>query len=404
MSTCLRSVSAFVAFASLVFCLSEIATASDPARREFSHPLFDGKTLNGWTAENGCEAEVKDGMLLLKAGNGWLRSDLVYTDFKLHLEWKAIQESNYDAGVYLRTPAGGKPFPKNGYQANMLEGKEGNIGNVKGAESAGLAKPAGEWNAFDFTVVGDTVETHINGKRAYKTSGIENPSGYIGIQIEVPKGGQFLLRNIRVTELTHEPLFNGVDLTGWEGAGAPAETCWKVEDGAIVCTGKKKGPWLRSTRQFGDFNLRLEYEVSPGGNSGVYVRVPENGNHHRQKESEGPAGFEVQVLDDSADKYRRLKPYQFSGSVYAIAGATEHVCRPPGEWNTLEINCKGHTVAVTHNGVQIVDATPEEFPRLKLRQTKGFLGLQNHNTVVRFRNLRLGAALDEELLIPVSGT
>src|SRR5204863_1427947 len=77
----------------------------------------------------------------------------------------------------------------------------------------------------------------------------------------------------------YRPLFDGQSRAGWEGAGLPAEKCWKVEDGTIVCTGEK-GPWLRSKEQFDDFNLRLEYKLKPGGNSGVYIRVPEDGNHH----------------------------------------------------------------------------------------------------------------------------
>ena len=51
----------------------------------FQSSLFDGETLNGWTIENDCAAEVQNGMLLLKSGNGWLRSDLSYTDFVLKL-------------------------------------------------------------------------------------------------------------------------------------------------------------------------------------------------------------------------------------------------------------------------------------------------------------------------------
>jgi hypothetical protein len=69
-------------------------------------------------------------------------------------------------------------------------------------------------------------------------------------------------------ESGYRPLFDGRTLAGWEGGGQPAEKCWKVEEGTIVCTGEK-GPWLRSVEQFGDFNLRLEYKLKPGGNSGV---------------------------------------------------------------------------------------------------------------------------------------
>lgn len=362
------------------------------AAQGYTYSLFDGKTLTGWTVENDCAVEVRDGQLLLKDGNGWLRSDHAYSDFVLHVEWKALKEHDYDAGVYLRAGREGAPFPKQGYQANLLEGKEGNIGNVPGAASTGLIKP-GEWNAFDITAVGETVAMVINGRKAYEVEGLKVPAGYVGLQVEVPKGGQFLVRNLRITELGYRSLFNGTDLAGWEGAGQPADRCWKVEEGALICTGES-GPWLRSAEQYSDFNFRFEYQVGEGGNSGIYVRVPENGNHHRDNDEQPPAGFEVQLLDDSAPKHANLKDYQYGGSVYDIAGATQRVGKKPGEWNTMEINCRGHNVTVAHNGIVVVQVTPEEFPLIKLRQQKGFLGLQNHRTVVKFRNLRIGPATE----------
>jgi len=368
-----------------------LVTAADMPEPQFSYALFDGRSLDGWTAENGCEAAVEDGLLVLKAGDGWLRSDRTYSDFLLHIEWKALKAADYDAGVYIRTLPEGKPFPKAGYQVNLLQGKEGNIGNLPGAASSGLVRQ-GEWNVFDITVVGETVALSINGKEAYKVGGLKQSSGYVGLQCEVPKGGQFQFRSIQMTELGFRSLFNGKDLAGWDGGGAPAETCWQVRDGRLECTGAP-GPWLRSREEFGDFNLRFDYQVSPEGNSGVYVRVPADGNHHRDDDQAPPAGFEVQILDDASPKYKDLKDYQYSASVYDIAGAAPRVSKPAGEWNTLEINARGQRIAVTHNGVVVVDLEEEKFPLIKLRQTKGFLGLQNHTTLVTFRNLRVGPPL-----------
>jgi len=365
--------------------------AADVAPAQFSYSLFDGRSLDGWTAENGCVAAAEEGLLVLKAGDGWLRTGHTYADFLLHVEWKALQSANYDAGIYIRTLPAGKPFPSDGYQVNLLQGKEGNIGNLPGATSTGLIKP-GDWNAFDITVVGETVALSINGKEAYKAGGLKHAAGYVGLQCEVPKGGQFQFRNLRMTELGHRSLFNEKDLAGWEGAGEPAEKCWQVQDGLLQCTGAA-GPWLKTKEEYGDFNLRLDYQVSAGGNSGVYVRVPADGNHHRENDQAPPAGFELQILDDAAPQHKDLKDYQYSGSVYDIAGATQRVSKPAGGWNTLEINARGQRLAVSHNGVVVVDLEEEKFPLIKLRQTKGFLGLQNHSTLVKFRNLRIGAPL-----------
>lgn len=184
-------------------------------------------------------------------------------------------------------------------------------------------------------------------------------------------------------EKDFRPLFNGNDLTGWEGADKDAAACWMVDGGELVCTGKP-GPWLRSVEQFGDFELRLEYKLKEGGNSGVYIRVPKDGNHH----GDG-AGIEVQILDDNAARYKELKSYQYSGSLYAIVPAEPRVSKPPGDWNTMTIRCAGTKYEIHHNGQQVIKADETAAPELAKRLTKGYLGLQNHNEEVRFRNLRL---------------
>jgi hypothetical protein len=349
--------------------------------------LFDGQTLDNFVV-SGCDAVVEKGVLLAKGGNGFIRSQSRYRDFVLELEYRALQKEKYDAGIYIRCelPPEGRPFPTQ-YQVNLKQGDELNLIRFPKAKSTGLVKP-GDWNRVKLTVVGEQAKMEINGQPAWETDGIQAKDGYVGLQVEVPLGGQFEYRNIAITELGYKPLFDGQSLAGWEGGGQPAEKCWKVDAGQIVCTGEK-GPWLRSQEQFGDFNLRLAYKLKAGGNSGVYIRVPENGDHHGDD-----AGIEVQVLDDAAERYRTLKPYQYTGSLYAIAPATQHVAREAGQWNSLEINCLGTKYHVFHNGTLIISADETTFAELKGRLTKGHLGLQNHSEEVWFRNLRIGPALD----------
>jgi Domain of Unknown Function (DUF1080) len=197
------------------------------------------------------------------------------------------------------------------------------------------------------------------------------------------------------------PLFNGRDLSGWKPVGTRAAEDWLVAGGCLVCRGKRHS-WLRTNREYGDFRLALEYQVSEGANSGVYVRVPADGNHHRDRSSLPPAGFEIQILDDHAPRYAGLKDYQFSASLYDLAGASPRVSRPAGTWNTLEIQCMGTHVTVTHNGVRVVDARPDRYPLLALRNSRGFLGLQSHNGVVRFRNIRIQSLGKDEVGRPAS--
>ena len=277
--------------------------------------------------------------LLLKSGLGWVRTEHPVRDFELRFSWKALKPSEYDAGVFFRANSvPGKPFPK-GYQANLQEGGEGEIIGIAGTKTSDLIRH-GEWNEFDLLVLGERARLTINGKEAYDVTGLKPDLGFAGFQIEVPNGGQFLLKDVELTEIGFRPLFDGKTFAGWKsGEQAPLDACWTVEDGLLVCTGAK-GPWLRSRDEYGDFNLRLDYQVSPGGNSGIYVRVPKNGNHHRENDQQPPAGFEVQVLDDADPKYSALKDYQYSASVYDFAGAAPATASPPASgtrWRSIAV-------------------------------------------------------------------
>jgi hypothetical protein len=162
--------------------------------------IFNGKDLTGWVVTE-CETEVKDGVLLLKAGEGWIRAERPYTNFELSWECKNLKKEAYDSGVHFRAelPAPKAHWPKK-FQVNLKTDQEGNLTSIKSAASTGLYKN-GEWNKFDLKVVGTTAELAINGKPAWKTDGIDTPTGYIGLQSEVTLGGQFEFRNIKIKEL-----------------------------------------------------------------------------------------------------------------------------------------------------------------------------------------------------------
>ena len=162
--------------------------------------LFDGKTLDGWKVEN-CQVEVQNGCIFLKGGNGWLRSEKAYGDFVLELDWKALKKEHYDSGVFIRAvpPAGKSPWPEHN-QVNLRQDRMGNIAEYKGAVArTDLVKP-GDWNHFRLVVVGQTAELLINGRQAWKIDDLKPASGLIGLQCEVPGGGQFLVRNVRICE------------------------------------------------------------------------------------------------------------------------------------------------------------------------------------------------------------
>ena len=186
-------------FAAILLLPSVLLAQDVPKADEKFVSLFDGKTLDGWKVEN-CEVEVQDGCIFLKGGNGWVRREKTYGDFVLELEWKAMKKEKYDSGVYIRAvPPKGKAAWPGRNQVNLRQDLMGNIKEYKGAVSRpDLVKP-GEWNHFRLVVVGKTAELLINGKQAWKIDNLTPATGLIGLQCEVPAGGQFLFRNIRIS-------------------------------------------------------------------------------------------------------------------------------------------------------------------------------------------------------------
>ena len=137
------------------------------------------------------------------------------------------------------------------------------------------------------------------------------------------------------------PLFNGVDLTGWTGDTAG----YHAEKGILVANPKDN---LYTKAEYGDFILRFEFKLTPEANNGIGVRVPMG----KRASSEG---FEVQIFDNSAEKFAELKPWQRHGSVYGVVPAKTGYLKPTGEWNEEEICVEGTRVRVTLNGAVILD-------------------------------------------------
>lgn len=162
--------------------------------------LFDGRTLDDWDVI-ACEAVVQDGAILLKSGNGLVQTKKKYGDFVLEYEWKALKDKGWDSGVYFRydvVPAG-RPWPRR-YQVNLRQGMEGNLDGFPAGKNT-VATKAGDWNRFVLTVRGATASLKVNGQSAWQVDGLELRDSHIALQAEVPGGGQFLFRHIRVTEL-----------------------------------------------------------------------------------------------------------------------------------------------------------------------------------------------------------
>lgn len=199
--------------------------------------------------------------------------------------------------------------------------------------------------------------------------------------------GSLLLLAAVMAEPGFTPLFDGQTLNGWKlvrGRGPG----YVVEAGKIVCPAEGGGN-LFTEREFADFVLRLEFKLSPGGNNGVGIRAPYEGDAAYQ-------GMEIQVLDDSAPRYAHLRPAQYTGSVYDVFPTERGHLRPAGQWNRYEITARGRHVTVKLNGAVATDAgldTVRDPLVLKkhpgLARQSGHIGFLGHGTRVEFRNIRI---------------
>ena len=105
--------------------------------------------------------------------------------------------------------------------------------------------------------------------------------------------------------------------------------------------------------------------------------------------------MELQILDDTAECYKNLKPYQFHGLVYGVVPSKPGSLKPVGEWNSQEVVAKGSRIKVTLNGTVIVDtdlkgAKPIDGQQhTGLDRAKGYLGFMGHGARLEFRNLRI---------------
>lgn len=180
-----------------------------------------------------------------------------------------------------------------------------------------------------------------------------------------------------------EPLFDGSTLKGWKGEG------YAVENGAIYCT--PKGSFLQTEKEYGDFVLDFEFQLTAGANNGIGLRYPGSGDA-------AYAGMEIQVLDDRHEKYKGLQTWQYHGSVYGVQPSTQaekSLLKPIGEWNRQQILCIGDHVKVILNGETITDVyltgkkPIHDAKHPGLERTAGTIAFCGHGDRVGYRNLKV---------------
>jgi len=413
----------------VLVCLGYMATRAEAG--ELNRPpegfvaLFNGRDLAGWKGLAGnpksrremsreelgkaqAEADedmrahwkVVDGALCFDGKGHSLCTVKDYGDFEMFVDWKI--EAGGDSGIYLR----GSPQVQIWDWQNTGIGSGGLYNNQKGPRKPlkRADKLVGQWNTFRIIMIGELVTIYLNDVLVVENVVMENywerdkpiyPNG----QIELQSHGSLLyFRNVFIREITNKLteqekadgfklLFNGKNLRGWQGNTQG----YVVKDGTIVVEPELGEGNLYTAQEYGDFIMRFEFKLTPGANNGLGIRTPLNVNAAYQ-------GMELQILDNTASKYKNLKPYQFHGSIYGVVPAKRGYLKPVGMWNFQEVIAKGKQITVKLNGTTIVDADIDKASTPKtmdgndhpgLKRDKGYIAFCGHGDKLAFRSLRI---------------
>lgn len=174
-------------------------------------------------------------------------------------------------------------------------------------------------------------------------------------------------------------LFNGENLDGWKHSGN-----WTVQDGAITREGRGGSLVYTTQKVPNDFELRFEWKVGRGSNSGVYYR---------------PTQYEYQILDNAVHNDGK-NPRTSAASLYFCMQPSEDATKPVGEWNQGRVVCKGTVIQHWLNGVKVIGfdyADPKNAFHVDLLRRRGGnlearganLSLQDHGDPVWYRNIRM---------------
>lgn len=352
---------------------------------------------------------------LINDGRGlYLTTDAHYRDYELLLDYRTV--AGADSGIYLKgcpqvqiwdyTEAGGKwalgADKGSGGLWNNRPGRPGKDPLVR------ADRPFGEWNHFRIVQCGSRTWVWLNGQSVVAGALLENyfdPARVQPIPVAGPiqlqtHGGEIRWRNLFIRDIAPEEanhwlrgtdpegfatVFNGRDFSGWAGS----LESYEVIDGAIAGR-PDRGGVIHTRRNYDNFSARLEFKLPPGGNNGLAIRYP----------GEGDTAYvgmcEIQVLDDTAPQYQTLDPRQYTGSAYGMAAAQRGYLREPGEWNYEEVTVNGPMITVELNGNVILTTDLSriasylaDHPHPGKDRTSGTFGFAGHRSPVMFRNIAI---------------
>ncbi len=191
-------------------------------------------------------------------------------------------------------------------------------------------------------------------------------------------------------------LFDGKDFTGWRFyRGASPAAPWSIDNGAITVSGPGKD--IITAGEYGEFELSIDWKISPAGNSGVIYLVKED-ETSPQTYNTGP---EMQVLDNERHADGKLENHR-AGALYDLVAPMKAAAKPVGAWNTARIKVSHGRIEHWLNGVKVVEApygddawrkmvAGSKFKDMALfgKASAGHIALQDHGDPVWYRNIKI---------------
>jgi len=420
--------------------------------------LFDGKSLNGWTQLGGdANYKIRDntivGTTVHDSPNSFMVYDKIHGDFILELDYKG--DSIINSGIQIRSNSksyynGGRVH---GYQIKIDpsnrswsaeiydEDRIEWLNSLMDNPAAQKAFRQNEWNNFRIEAIGDTIKTWINKvPTAYLIDDKAN-KGFIGLQVhsidkDKEAGTELIWKNIKIltdslskysrrtplkpvvtknalgeneTQQGWQMLWDGKTNKGWRGAklnGFP-EKGWEINDGElhVLSSGGREsrvGGDIITLKKYGDFELKLDFMITDGANSGIKYYVDPELNIGKGSS----IGLEYQILDDNLHPDAKLGNHQGSRTVASLYDLIQaDLGKPmngPGQWNSVHIISKDNHVEHWLNDMKVLEyerKSPEyrklvseskyvNYPNFGELES-GHILLQDHGDRVSFKNIKI---------------
>ncbi|MBD0825187.1 3-keto-disaccharide hydrolase [Aestuariibaculum marinum] len=435
-----------------------ISCHSPSAQDKFGVALFNGKDLSGWTQKGGkAQYIVEDGMIMGKTVSGtpnsFLTTDKTFDNFILELDYKV--DSSMNSGIQVRSNS--LPHYMNGrvhgYQIEIDpsdrgwsagiydEARRGWLVDLKSNPKAQAAFKQNDWNHYRIEAIGDSIKTWINDVPAAFLIDDKTPRGFIALQVHSIGNGDtpgkiIMWKNIRIQndslelyskkmnitpvstknaltksekEEGWELLWDGKTTKGWRGARLdefPTQG-WEIKDGILTVLASDgaesaAGGDIVTEKVYGDFELKVDFKITEGANSGIKYYVDTDIN----KGAGSSIGLEYQILDDDKHPDAKLGNHEGSRTVASlydlIKADLNKPIHPVGQWNTARIVSKNNHVEHWLNGTKVLEyergseafrelvseskyAKWNRFGELK----EGRILLQDHGNRVSFKNIKI---------------